>query len=94
MELAPEMGERLAEEGLDEVGLKAPSGRSVHVGADLVDVSHVHVGADQGPPLEQALDVLAFSGVVHGLVQTGFHVGPVAVADGFDEEAAKRRLLE
>ena len=65
-----------------------------HVLADLPDLGHVHRIVRERPAFDQFAQVLAVEGLVDDLEQPGLDFGLVAVADGVQQQFAKRPVLE
>jgi len=77
--------ERLKEEGLDEVRLKPPSRRALHLLSNLTDPRSVHGVVGERPLLQQVFAVFAIRKIIHRLKQACLHFRAVSVTNRLDQ---------
>src|SRR5208282_6543406 len=67
-----------------------PSGfRTLHVLTDLPNLGRIHAVVGKSTFFEKILAVFPVSQIVDDLVKSGFHVGPVAVPYGLDQQVTQ-----
>ena len=86
--------EGFAKERFDVMRLKAAGLGTLHVFPDAMDAARIHRIVSKRAFFEQVLDLTAIERVVHRGIESGAHFGLVAVADGLDQQIAKRAALE
>ncbi len=91
---SPEPPEGFEKERLDVVRLQPPRLRALHVLPDAGDAACVHDVVRDGVFFEEFFDGAPVDAVFDGPRELRADVGPVAVADGFDEEVAQRASFE
>jgi hypothetical protein len=77
--------ESLKKETGDKVRLEASRLSAFHVFTDLTNFGGIHRIVSQRPLFQQVAAMLSVREVIDGLEQAGAHIGPVAVADGFNQ---------
>jgi hypothetical protein len=91
---ASEQPERFEEEAGDEVRLQAAGLGAFQILADCAHPGGVHRIVSERALFQQFLTKLAVGDIVHGLKETGAHVGPVAVTDGLHQKVPQTLVAE